>query len=98
MRLRPRSIRVRDTLIATVISMFAIGVPAAAVDVAIRNAAQEHYLREVQIAARRVSTAVQERQPLVSPLPPDPTGVDLIQVVDENGRVVHATRDAAGRM
>jgi signal transduction histidine kinase len=94
MRLRPRSIRVRDTLIATLLSVLAFGVPAAGADLLIRGAAEEHYLREVEYAARRVAIDVREPPPPSNPLPPDPNGVNLIQVVDQNGRVIYTTAKA----
>jgi signal transduction histidine kinase len=97
MRLGPRSIRVRDTLIATLLSLFAFGVPAAGADVVIRNATQEHYYREVEYAARRVAVSLAEGRPMQNPLPPDPSGVALIQVVDTRGRVLYYTR-AAGQI
>jgi signal transduction histidine kinase len=97
MRLRPRSIRVRDTLIATLISFFAFGIPAAGADVAVRSATEDHYFRQVEYAARKVAIPLTAGRPLSNPLPPDPDGVDLIQVVDSQGRVIYATK-AAGRV
>src|SRR4051812_37179185 len=91
MRLRPRSIRVRDTLIATLLSVLAFGVPAAGADLLVRGAAEDHYLRQVEYAARRVAIDFREPPPPGNPLRPDPNGVNLIQVVDQNGRVVYTT-------
>jgi signal transduction histidine kinase len=97
MRLRPRSIRVRDTLIATLISLFAFGLPAAGIDLLIRNASAEHHFRNIEYASRRAAIDLRTPPPPRNPLPPDPNGVDLIQVVDANGRVLYATK-AAGHL
>jgi signal transduction histidine kinase len=90
MRLRPRSIRVRDTLIAAVIALLAFGLLGAGAATVARDAAKEHHYRAVEAAARRVAIDLREER-LPSPIPPDPGGITLIQVVDSNGRIVNAT-------
>ncbi|MBC6460961.1 sensor histidine kinase [Actinomadura sp. HBU206391] len=94
MRLRPRSIRVRDTLIATLVSLLAFGLPAAGIDLLIREGAEEHHYRDIEYAARREAIDLRTPPPPRNPIPPDPNGVDLIQVVDSTGRVIYATRRA----
>lgn len=96
MRLRPRSIRVRDTLIAAVLAALVLGAVAAGVDVLLRNAIKEHLLRETQLAARRISAGIRDGT-LPSPIPEDASGVKLIQVVDARGRVINSTLAARGR-
>jgi signal transduction histidine kinase len=93
MRLRPRSIRVRDTLIASLVSLFAFGLPAAGIDMLIRDAAEEHHYRSIEYASRREAVDLRIPPPR-NPIPPDPNGVDLIQVADANGRVLYATKKA----
>lgn len=96
MRLRPRSIRARDTLIAAVITLLVLGAVAVGVDLITRNAVKENALRETQLAARRVSAAVRDGS-LATPIPPDPGGITLIQVVSPDGRVLNSTTAAKGR-
>ncbi|HEX2312545.1 MAG TPA: HAMP domain-containing sensor histidine kinase, partial [Thermomonospora sp.] len=93
MRLRPRSIRVRDTLIAAVISVLAFSALAVALDVIIRDVATTQMMRETQLAGRRVSGAVRDGT-LTSPIPPAAAGT-ILQVVDPDGRVRNS--DAASR-
>ncbi|GAA2075011.1 sensor histidine kinase [Actinomadura alba] len=97
MRLRPRSIRVRDTLIATMVSLFAFGLPAAGMDLLIRNATEQRHYRDIEYAARREAAVLQLRTPPRDPVPADPNGVDLIQVMDAGGRVLYASGEA-GRL
>lgn len=92
-QLRPRSIRVRDTLIAVVISLLAFGLLGAGAAMFMRNAATEHHYRTVESAARRADIELREER-LPHPIPPDPDGVDQIQVVDAGGHVVSATTAA----
>ncbi|MGH3388382.1 MAG: two-component sensor histidine kinase, partial [Actinomadura sp.] len=93
MRLRPRSIRVRDTLIAAVISLLAFGLLGAGAAMLIRDAAREHHYQNVESAARRVAISLREGR-LATPIPPDPGGIALVQVVDADGRVRNSTAAA----
>ena len=97
MRLRPRSIRARDTLIAAVLAALVFGSIATGVDLAVRYATASELLQETQIAARRVSAGVRDGS-LTGPGIPDPTrGRVLIQVVAPGGEVIGATPATAGR-
>ncbi|MFC5749236.1 sensor histidine kinase [Actinomadura rugatobispora] len=97
MRLRPRSIRARDTLIAAVLAALVFGSIAAGTDLAVRYATGAELLQETQIAARRVSAGVRDGS-LTGPRIPDYTrGRILIQVVAPGGEVIGATPAAAGR-
>ncbi|XVQ10791.1 sensor histidine kinase [Spirillospora sp. CA-255316] len=97
MRLRPRSIRARDTLIAAVLAALVFGSIAAGIDLAVRYATGAELLQETQIAARRVSAGVRDGT-LTGPRIPDYTqGRILIQVVAPGGEVIGATPAAAGR-
>ena len=104
MRLRPRSIRSRDTLIAAVLAALAFTAVAAGIDLAVRDAMRNDVLEETQRSARRVSAAVREGA-LAGPVIPndsedadDPGGRDRVQVqVVRRGRVVAATPGALGR-
>lgn len=60
MRVRPRSIRARDTLVAAVIAALVLGVTAIGADYAVRSAVEADLLRETQVDARRVSGAVRD--------------------------------------
>jgi signal transduction histidine kinase len=95
MRLRPRSIRVRDTLIASVISALVLIGTAVAVDLAIRGAMERRVVLSVLRVADGVRAATQ-RGALHTPIPADPR-VDSIQVVDGAGRVLDSTPAMAGR-
>ncbi|ACZ00273.1 MULTISPECIES: HAMP domain-containing sensor histidine kinase [Thermomonospora] len=95
MRLLPRSIRARDTLLAAVISVLVFGVLAVAADLIIRDVTTSRMLDEIQVAGRRVSGAVRDGT-LTQPIPPGPPGV-VLQVVDRDGRVRFTTRGGVGR-
>ncbi len=60
MRMRPRSIRARDTLAAAVIAAFVFGITAAGVDIAVRVDVKADLLRQTQVDARRVSGGVRQ--------------------------------------
>jgi signal transduction histidine kinase len=97
MRLRPRSIRARDTLIAAVLAAIVFGGIAAGADLAIRAAVGARILEDTQLAARRVSASVRDGS-LRGPVIPDDThGRILVQVVGRGGHVLGATSAAAGR-
>ncbi|MBO2452902.1 HAMP domain-containing protein [Actinomadura barringtoniae] len=96
MRLRPRSIRGRDTLVATVLAAVAFGAVAVGIDLAVRNGTEARLLQETQLAARRTSASVRDGT-LASPIPDDSGGRILIQVVAPGAHVLDSTPSAAGR-
>ncbi|MGH3242626.1 MAG: sensor histidine kinase [Spirillospora sp.] len=96
MRMRPRSIRARDTLIAAVIAALVLGVAAAGVDFAVRTAVKADLLRGVQVEARRVSGGVRDGS-LEGQIADDSRGRIMVQVVEPGGRVTNATQSATGR-
>ncbi|MEU5877191.1 HAMP domain-containing sensor histidine kinase [Spirillospora sp. NPDC047279] len=96
MRLRPRSIRARDTLVAAVLAALVLGGVAVAIDLAIRNGTEARILQETQLAARRTSASVRDGT-LASPIPDDSGGRILIQVVGPGGHVLDSTPAAARR-
>ena len=96
MRLRPRSIRGRDTLVATVLAAVAFGAAAVGIDLAVRNGTEARLLQETQLAARRTSASVRDGT-LASPIPDDSGGRILIQVVAPGAHVLDSTPSAAGR-
>ncbi|SEG70688.1 Signal transduction histidine kinase [Thermomonospora echinospora] len=95
MRLRPRSIRARDTLVAAVISVLVLGALAVAADLIIRANTTARLLHETQLAGRRVSGAVRDGT-LRPPIPDDAKGI-ILQVVGPDGRVRATTRADRGR-
>ncbi|GAA2441690.1 HAMP domain-containing sensor histidine kinase [Actinomadura vinacea] len=97
MRLRPRSIRARDTLIAAVLATLAFGAIAVGADLAVRYAVGAELLQETQSAARRVSAGVRDGSLAGPRIHDDSHGRVLIQVVAPGGEVVGATPAAAGR-
>ncbi|GAA2609860.1 HAMP domain-containing sensor histidine kinase [Actinomadura fulvescens] len=96
MRLRPRSIRARDTLVAAVLAVLVFGGVAVALDLGIRNGTKARILQETQLAARRASAGERDGT-LTSPIPDDSGGRILIQLVAPGGRVRNSTPAAAGR-
>ncbi|WP_030163593.1 sensor histidine kinase [Spirillospora albida] len=96
MRMRPRSIRARDTIVAAVLAVLVLGLCASGIDMAIRTRVTDDLLRSAQIDARRVSGGVRDGT-LRTPIPDGGHGRILIQVVAPDGRVVNATPAAAGR-
>ncbi|WP_141579948.1 cell wall metabolism sensor histidine kinase WalK [Actinomadura sp. WMMA1423] len=90
MRMRPRSIRARDTLVAAVIAALALGVTAIGVDVAVRSAVKAELLRRTQVDARRVSGGVRDGT-LEGAIRGGTRGRVLVQVVEPGGRVTNAT-------
>jgi signal transduction histidine kinase len=94
MRLRPRSIRVRDTLIAAVVALTTL----VALSISI-GFAYMHYasaiLLDIHRAAARVDAAIRKGT-LTDPIP-EASGADLIQVVYADGQVGESTEGAAGR-
>lgn len=96
MRMRPRSIRARDTIVAAVLAVLVFGFCASGIDMAIRTRVTDDLLQSAQIDARRVSGGVRDGS-LRAPIPDGGHGRILIQVVAPDGRVVNATPAAAGR-
>lgn len=96
MRVRPRSIRARDTLVAAVIAALVFGATAIGADYAVRSAVQADLLRETQVDARRVSGAVRDGT-LEGAIRDGTRGRVLIQVVEPGGRVTNATPAATDR-
>src|SRR3954463_10229634 len=95
MRPRPRSIRARDTLLASLLSGVVLSVLGIGAIILIRDQITNDVFNEVQRTARKVSADVRAgtaRTPLVGG-----PGVHLIQVVDSSGRVVNATIEAKNR-
>jgi signal transduction histidine kinase len=97
MRLRPRSIRARDTLIAAVLGVLIFTGLAAGTDLAVRGAVQSQLLDDAQRNARRVSAGVRDGSLTGTVIRDDSRGRVLIQVVAPDGRVVAATPSAAER-
>ncbi|MFI6514329.1 sensor histidine kinase [Spirillospora sp. NPDC050679] len=96
MRLRPRSIRVRDTLVSAVLAALVFGGIAVGVDLSVRSTTKAALLQETQLAARRTSGGVRDGT-LPTPIPDDSGGRLLIQVVGPQGHVLDATPAAVGR-
>ncbi|NKZ05553.1 hypothetical protein [Actinomadura latina] len=96
MRMRPRSIRARDTLAAAVIAALVLGITAVGLDVAVRGEVKADLLRQTQVDARRVSGAVRDGS-LEGAIPDVTRGRILVQVVEPGGRVTNATAAGAGR-
>ncbi|MEV3923325.1 sensor histidine kinase [Actinomadura coerulea] len=96
MRMRPRSIRARDTLVAAVIAALVLGATAIGADVAVRSAVKAELLRRTQVDARRVSGGVRDGT-LEGAIRDDSRGRVLIQVVEPGGRVTNATPAATDR-
>ncbi|NDU74951.1 HAMP domain-containing protein [Actinomadura sp. DSM 109109] len=96
MRMRPRSIRARDTLVAAVIAALVLGVSAIGVDIAVRSAVKADLMRRTQVAARRVSGGVRDGT-LEGAIRDRSRDRVLIQVVEPGGRVTNATPAATDR-
>ncbi|TDD21293.1 HAMP domain-containing histidine kinase [Actinomadura sp. KC06] len=96
MRMRPRSIRARDTLIAAVIAALVLGVAAMGVDFALRTRIETDLLQGTQVEGRRVSGGVRDGT-LEGQIADETRGRILIQVVEPGGRVTNATPAATDR-
>ncbi|RFU43578.1 sensor histidine kinase [Actinomadura logoneensis] len=95
MRLRPRSIRTRDTLVAAVLAAVVSGAIAVGADFGIRGTVRADLVQDTAQSARRTSAAIRDGS-LASPIPDDTGGRVLIQVVGPGGNLLDAT-PAAGR-
>ncbi|WP_018654020.1 sensor histidine kinase [Actinomadura flavalba] len=93
MRVRPRSIRTRDTVISAVLAALVFGCLAVAVDVAVRTGVRASVLAETQHQARKASGAARDGS-LAFPLWDDTGGRTLVQVVAPDGRVLGGTPSA----
>lgn len=96
MRMRPRSIRTRDTLVAAVLAALVLGITAVGADIAVRSAVEADLLRGAQVEGRRTSGGVRDGS-LDGQLPDDTRGRVLVQVVEPGGRVANATPAATDR-
>ncbi|WP_067450027.1 sensor histidine kinase [Actinomadura macra] len=96
MRMRPRSIRSRDTLIAAVLAVLVLGLIAVGIDLGVRSAVKADLLKEIQVDARRASGGVRDGS-LPTPIPDETGGRILVQVVGPGGHVLDATSAATGR-
>ncbi|GAA4104936.1 sensor histidine kinase [Actinomadura miaoliensis] len=94
MRLRPRSIRARDTLVAAVLAAVAFGLVAAGMDLVLRASTKNRLLQETQLAGRRISAMVRDGA-LSGQIPDETGGRVLIQVVGPGGHILDSTRAAA---
>ncbi|MEV5570377.1 HAMP domain-containing sensor histidine kinase [Spirillospora sp. NPDC052269] len=94
MRLRPRSIRTRDTLVAAVLAAVVSGAIAIGADFGIRDTVRAALVQDTAQSARRTSAAIRDGS-LGSPIPDDSGGRVLIQVVGPGGNVLDATPAAA---
>ncbi|RSN53383.1 two-component sensor histidine kinase [Actinomadura sp. WAC 06369] len=92
MRMRPRSIRTRDTVVAAVIAALVFGASAVGVDVAVRTTVHAELLQRTQADARRVSGGLRDGT-LPAPIP-DTRGDIVLQVVEPGGRVRNANAAA----
>ncbi|RFS87149.1 HAMP domain-containing protein [Actinomadura spongiicola] len=94
MRMRPRSIRARDTIIAAVIAALVLGITAVGVDVTVRTVVKADLMQNTQVPGRRISAAVRDGS-LEGQIPDGTRGRVLVQVVEPGGRVTNATPAAA---
>lgn len=95
MRLRPRSIRARDTVIATVISACAVTGVAAGMDLIVRQQVSREIWAETDRDATRVVAALRA-DPAGRTVLVQAGGFTLIQVVNGDGRVLRSTPDVFG--
>ncbi len=93
-RMWPRSIRGRDTLVATMVSALLLGAVAAGVDTVIQLQVRGDRAADAERAATRTSAAVRDGH-LPGPIPPESNVA--VQVVNSEGRVVSSSRELAGR-
>ncbi len=92
MGLRPRSIRARGTLVATVVAAVLLTALAAVSDWALRTVVYSEARHYADVTADRVAGGVRAHgvQPLIEP----GSRISLIQVIDAQGKVVGATAAA----
>jgi signal transduction histidine kinase len=93
MRMGPDSIRIRDTLIATVLAGVVLTAIAVAVNYTVHHAVRESAWHDAEVAARQVGEALRDGRP--RRLLPAGSGTPLIQVVDARGAVIAASPAAA---
>jgi signal transduction histidine kinase len=92
---RPRSIRGRCTLAATLLSLVVLVAVGSSLDLAIRYKIHDGAFRDAERVAGQWSAAA--RNGGVPHLIPTSSRVDLVQVVDAHGRVVNSSLQARGR-
>ena len=95
LRLWPRSIRGRDTLLATVMAALLLGMVALGVIAVIQFQIRADRAAEAERAGTRVSSAIRDHT-LRNPIPPEGSGI-LVQVVSSTGHILFASKEAAGR-
>ncbi|WP_283134364.1 sensor histidine kinase [Rhizohabitans arisaemae] len=88
----PRSIRGRITLIVGVITALLLIPLTIGVDLTVRDVITRHIFNDAHLAAARTSTAIPA---MISRIPETVHGINLIQVVDKDGRVIAASKDAS---
>ncbi|MFG2007382.1 sensor histidine kinase [Spirillospora sp. NPDC048911] len=96
MRLLPRSIRGRDTVISAVVAVLVLSALATATDMLLRNMLTQGALEDAQFVARQASAAVREGT-LDNPIREDAGGAALVQLVSSGGLVLAASAKAAGQ-
>ncbi|GAA4580142.1 HAMP domain-containing sensor histidine kinase [Planotetraspora phitsanulokensis] len=92
---RPRSIRTRYTMMATALSLVFLTTIGVSVDLTTRYRIEAHAFEETKDVASQWSAAV--RNGKVPHTLPTMTRVDLIQIVDANGHVLQASKQAWNR-
>jgi signal transduction histidine kinase len=90
--LRPRSIRTRYTMMATALSLVFLATIGVSVDLATRYRVEANVFDDTKAVASQWSAAV--RNGSVPHTLPAMTRVNLIQIVDVNGQVLQASRQA----
>ncbi|GAA4240312.1 hypothetical protein GCM10022254_64470 [Actinomadura meridiana] len=94
-RLRPRTIRGRDTLITAAVAVLVLSLLAIALDKITRSERHDTAVAHTELAARRVATAVRQGT-LLHPIPEGASGVRYLQVVGADRRVLDASVPAGG--
>jgi signal transduction histidine kinase len=87
---RPRSIRARYTLVASVLSLIVVLIIGIGLDLVVRNRVQAGVFDETERAATQWIAAGARTIPSL-------TRVNLLQLVDSYGRVVESSRPVSGR-
>ncbi|MEU5880119.1 ATP-binding protein [Spirillospora sp. NPDC047279] len=95
MRLLPRSIRGRDTVISALVTLAVLTVLAVAVDALLRNMFTQRAMQDAQLVSRQAAAALREGT-IGRPIQGDLHGEALVQVVTSDGRVLNASPRAAG--
>ncbi|WP_239095313.1 sensor histidine kinase [Planotetraspora silvatica] len=93
--LRPRSIRMRYTMMATALSLLFLVTIGVSVDLATRYRVEANAFEDTKAVASQWSAAV--RNGSVPHTLPSMTRVNLIQIVDADGRILQASKQAWNR-